>query len=161
MNRGGVSGRAMRGRRTVTRSCAVWMLVAAAVATADVSGQSGDEAAIDAVIGSAYIDGIQRNGDRAAIRSGFHPGFVMKVLEGDAVRDVSLEEWIGRLPPAGRPPRAEVSYNVSQTLIHGSAAVAEVEVFFDGRHRFTDLISLYRTGDRWRIVSKVFHREGS
>ena len=51
----------------------------------------------------AYVEGIHGNGDRDVIRAGFHPDFVMKVLSAEGtVRDVTIEQWIERLPPATR-----------------------------------------------------------
>ena len=137
-----------------------WACLSVLVAAAGAAGQSHAEEAIGEVIESAYIDGIQRNGDRAAIRAGFHPGFVMKVLDGNSVRDVRIEEWIDRLPPEEEGPRADVTHHVTRVLVHGSAAVAEVELFFGGRHRFTDLISLYEIDGAWKIVAKIYQPLG-
>jgi hypothetical protein len=39
----------------------------------------------------------------------------------------------------------------------GTAGLARVELFEDGRHRCTDYLGLYKTDDGWRIVSKLFH----
>jgi ketosteroid isomerase-like protein len=37
-----------------------------------------------------------------------------------------------------------------------AAAVARVEVHRDGKHIFTDYLSLYRFADGWKIVGKIF-----
>jgi hypothetical protein len=114
---------------------------------------------IRGVIESAYIEGIHKNGSREAIRAGFHPDFVMKVLSDDAVADVTIEQWIGRLAPEGTAPGREVTYRIPDVSVSGQAAVARVEVMFDGRHVYTDYMSLYRFSEGWRIVAKIYNTE--
>ena len=78
------------------RGAVVGTLLFVAVGVESASAQTAAEAAIEAVIESAYIDGIQRNGDRSAIRAGFDPGFVMKVLG-----DISFEQELNLDREAG------------------------------------------------------------
>ena len=40
----------------------------------------------------------------------------------------------------------------------GDTAVVKVELSRDGKHVFTDFLSLYRTAKGWQIVAKVFRR---
>lgn len=118
-----------------------------------------DAEAIRRVITSAYVEGLHMNGSRDAIRAGFHPAFVMKVLTDDGITDVTIEEWIARLPAEGTPPPHTVDHAIPDVSVSGVAATAKVEVLFDGRHVFTDYMSLYKFGDDWRIVAKIFNRE--
>lgn len=152
--------------RLSTVVAALLLLAAASLAssTAFSSPASGDPEYPDAeairqVIASAYVEGLHMNGSRDAIRAGFHPGFVMKVLTGDGITDVTIEEWIARLPAEGTTPSHTVDHDIPDVGISGVAAVAKVEILFDGRHVFTDYMSLYKFGDDWRIVAKVFNRE--
>ena len=119
-----------------------------------------DAEAIRDVITSAYIEGLHKNGSREDIRAGFHPDFVMKVLRDDGIVNVTIEEWIARLPAQGTSPDRTVSHRTPTVDISGVAATARVEVMFDGEHVFTDYMSLYRFSDGWRIVGKIFNREG-
>lgn len=117
-----------------------------------------DAEAVREVITSAYIEGLHMNGSREDIRAGFHPDFVMKVLSDDAIVDVTIEEWIARLPVEGTSPDHTVSHRIPNVDVSGVAATARVEVLFDGEHVFTDYVSLYRFSDGWRIVGKIFDR---
>ncbi|MFW6084228.1 MAG: nuclear transport factor 2 family protein [Gemmatimonadota bacterium] len=119
-----------------------------------------DAEAIREVITSAYIEGLHRNGSREDIRAGFHPDFVMKVLSDDGIVDVTIEDWIARLPEEGTSPDHTVSHRIPTVDVSGVAATARVEVLFDGEHVFTDYMSLYRFSDGWKIVGKIFNREG-
>lgn len=118
-----------------------------------------DAEAIRQVITSAYVEGLHMNGSRDAIRAGFHPDFVMKVLTEDGLTDVTIEEWIARLPAEGTPPSHTVDHEIPDVSVSGVAATARVEILFDDRHVFTDYMSLYKFGDDWRIVAKIFNRE--
>jgi len=40
--------------------------------------------------------------------------------------------------------------------VTGNAAVARVEIYRDGKHAFTDYLSLYKFPDGWLIVGKIF-----
>lgn len=118
-----------------------------------------DAEAIRQVITSAYVEGLHMNGSRDAIRAGFHPDFVMKVLTEEGMSDVTIEEWIARLPAEGTSPPHTVDHEIPDVSVSGVAATAKVEILFDGRHIFTDYMSLYKFGDDWRIVTKIFNRE--
>jgi hypothetical protein len=109
------------------------------------------------VITESYIDGIHKNGDRAVIRRGFHPSFVMKVLSNGQVSDVTIEQWIGRLPAEGTPVQRQIAARFPNVAVTGNTAVATVEVDVDGRHTYTDYISLYKFAEGWRMVGKVFY----
>ena len=95
----------MRGDLKV-RILGALVAAAALVGPAAAEAQHHDADEIRSVIMSAYIDGLQSNGSREDIRRGFHPDFVMKVLRDGAVTSVTIEEWIGRLPPEGRRARS-------------------------------------------------------
>ncbi|HET8648387.1 MAG TPA: nuclear transport factor 2 family protein [Vicinamibacteria bacterium] len=41
--------------------------------------------------------------------------------------------------------------------VTGNAAVAQVQLHRNGKHTFTDFLSLYRFPDGWKIVGKIFH----
>ncbi|MFW6088611.1 MAG: nuclear transport factor 2 family protein [Gemmatimonadota bacterium] len=128
-------------------------------APADSDPGNPDAEAIREVITSAYVEGLHMNGSRDAIRAGFHPDFVMKVLTDEGVTDVTIEEWIARLPAEGTSPPRTVGHEIPDVSVSGVAATARVEILFDGRLVFTDYMSLYRFGDEWRIVAKIFNRE--
>ena len=61
------------------------------VAGPDGADTSDDEQEIRRVVMEGYVVGIHGNGDRPAVRTGFHPDFVMKVLGRDgAVANVTI-----------------------------------------------------------------------
>ena len=129
-------------------------LLGAAAAPAD------DAADVQAAIQSAYVDGVHVKLDPAKMRKGFHPDFRMLVLKDGKMTAIALEEWIGRMetgakknPDAPRPASKAAFPMVNVT---GTAAVARVEIDRDGKHTFTDYLSLYKFPDGWLIVGKIF-----
>ena len=139
------------------RSLVVLTLAPLALAATTVPVLADDDTdAIREVIRSAYIEGIHLNGSREDIRAGFHPEFVMSVYSDGGVRPVSIEDWIARLPETGARPDYEVTFDVPTVTLVDDTAVAVVNVFFDGRHVYTDLMGLYRFEEGWRIVNKIF-----
>ena len=136
-------------------TCAfVMTLFAGAAMAAD-----GDRAAIEAVIKTAYVDGVHAKGDPALMRQGFHPDFRMLVLKDGVMTPVDARR-VGGADREGGPraqgPRPQIRHEFTLVDVTGKAAVARVELFRDGKHVFTDYLSLYQFADGWKIVSKIF-----
>ena len=143
-------------KRLTTMLGIIAVISAVAVMASTRTEADADADAIRSVIGSAYVNGLHLNGSRDDIRSGFHPEFVMSVRTDEGVRKVSIEEWIGRLPAEGTDVGHTVTHEIPTVTRTGDAAVATVEVHFDGEHVFTDYMGLYRFPEGWRIVNKIF-----
>ncbi len=130
----------------------------AAPATAD------DEGDIRDVIQRAYIEGIHINGDSEAIRSGFHPSFVMFSQRDGEIRQTLIENWIAAIEKRkAETPESEakadkpnVKGEIEVLDLAGAAAVARVRVHRDGKLVYTDFMSLYRFEDGWKIIGKIF-----
>jgi hypothetical protein len=142
----------MRQRATV-------LAVSLAIAAGAFAGEPAEVDAVKAVVTSAYVEGVHRQGDPALMRAGFHPDFRMYTLRDGKVGIVTLEEWaerIGRSARERKGPAPGVEANFTQVDVTGSAAVARVELHRDGKHVFTDYLSLYKLPEGWRIVAKTF-----
>jgi hypothetical protein len=124
---------------------------------------SEDQLAIKAVLEAAYINGTQIDGDSAAIRKGFHKSFMMFVSgEAGRVNQVSREDWIngieeGKIKNPNKVKPA-VTFKVPMVDVTGSAGIAKVEVSKDGKHVFTDYMSLYKKDGNWKLVGKIYER---
>lgn len=119
---------------------------------------AGDEAAaIESVIQKAYVHGIWLDGDEKAARSGFDPSFVMQVAQEDNTLSVSLDAWLERLGLHGEALDENITHEIRVLDQTGGAAVAKVLVYRDGEALYTDYMSLYKSGDGWKIVAKTFH----
>ncbi|MEE9465915.1 MAG: nuclear transport factor 2 family protein [Candidatus Neomarinimicrobiota bacterium] len=128
----------------------------------DEADVSADAQAIKEVIEAAYVKGIHIDQDPEAIRSGFHPEFNMLVLGDDQIRKISRDAWIERIEAGkaerGGPPTVTTTHKFSLVDVTGHAGVARIEVFKNGKHTYTDYMSLYKFSDGWKIVNKIFYR---
>jgi ketosteroid isomerase-like protein len=137
--------------------------IAAILMTTTLAGTAfaadGDRAAIEAVIKTAYVDGVHVKGDPALMRQGFHPDFRMLWLKDGVMTAVTLDEWAARIEKGARErkgPAPQIRHEFTSVDVTGKAAVARVEIFRDGKHVFTDYLSLYQFADGWKIVAKIF-----
>ena len=72
--------------------------------------------------------------------------------------------WIARLENGNRErtgPRPAIRHEFTTVDVTGNAATVRLELYRDGKHTFTDYLSLYRFQDGWRIVSKIFQSHAS
>jgi len=138
--------------RMTALACAVLVPLAASAA-------DGDRAAIESVIKAAYVEGVHVKGDPALMRKGFHPDFKMFVLREGALTTLTLDEWAGRIEKGARErtgPAPQIRAEFPIVDVTSNTAVARVEIHRDGKHIFTDYLSLYRFADGWKIVGKIF-----
>ena len=148
----------------IVRSAAALTLAAVLSPTLALGGEApaADQAAVREVVVRAYVEGIHKESDPEKIRSGFHSDFTMFVNADEGIIKVTRDEWIARIEEGKRKnpdrPRPEVRHEFSSVDVTGGAAVARIEIFRDGKHTFTDYLSLYRFDDGWRIIGKIFHR---
>jgi hypothetical protein len=140
-------------------------LIAAAAAAAlavpahTQTSPQADEKAVEAVVRSAYVEGVHAKPSAEAMRKGFHPDFRMYVLREGAVTVVTRDEWAARIEKGAaesKTPPPEIRAEFTRIDVTGNAAVAQVQLYRAGKHVFTDYLSLYRFADGWKIVAKTF-----
>jgi hypothetical protein len=143
--------------RTSVLAAAAATLVAASAHAQDAGA---DHKAIEAVVRTAYVNGVHATPSSALMRQGFHPDFRMFTLRDGVLGTVTLDEWAARIDKGAAerkvdPPQVKAEF--SRIDVTGNAAVAQVQLHRDGKHTFTDYLSLYRFADGWKIVGKIFH----
>ena len=134
-------------------------LLAALGAPAHADAAGGDKEAVQSVVKSAYVDGVHASPSAPAMRAGFHPSVRMLVLKDGAMTAVTLDEWASRIEKgaaARTGPAPAIRHEFTHVDVTGDAAVVRLELHRDGRHTFTDYLSLYRFPEGWKIVSKTF-----
>jgi type II secretory pathway component PulC len=121
-----------------------------------------EKKAVMSVVEEAYVKGVHAEPSGEAMRKGFHPDFIMFVQDGEKVTKVTRDEWIARIE-AGKAknsgaPKPVVKHDFPMVEVTGKAAVVKVELHRDGKHVFTDFISLYKFENGWKIIGKIFYR---
>ena len=107
-----------------------------------------------------YIDGV-RKGDASALEAAFHSDARMFGALGGQRVDVPIADLIGMA--AAQPVDVDGTFeaNVRSLEEHGDIAVATVdEKNFWGSVHFTDVLSLARFEEGWKIVNKAFTHTG-
>ena len=135
------------------------------VAAIQAQQKDADKAAIKNAIQTAYVDGLQNEGDAEKIDFGFHPDFVMVgVGEDGKVWKYPIANWKesalkkkaeGKLP---LKDDSKISVKFKSIDITGNAAVVKMDYFRGGQHEYVDYISLYKFEDGWKMVAKIFHK---
>lgn len=122
-------------------------------------------AAIKAVIQSAYVEGIQNEGDIEKIDAGIHPDFnLLGIAEDGKIWKLPIAEWKEKVIERrqnGQLPRDNdnlISVKYLSVDVTGTAAVAKFEFYVGKELKYIDYISLYKFEDGWKLVSKIFYK---
>ncbi len=123
-----------------------------------------DKEAIKKVIQTAYVDGLQNEGDMKKIDSGIHPDFVLLgVGKDNSMWKYTITDWKantekklkdGKLPKTGKDL---VSIKFLDVDVTGNAAVAKIEFYVGDVKKYVDYISLYKFGADWMMVNKIYY----
>ena len=126
---------------------------------------SKDKEAIKNVIQTAYVDGLQNEGDTLKIDSGIHPDFnLLGIGKDDSMWAYSITDWKanvvkklqqGKLPKSGDD---FVTVKFTSIDITGTAAVAKIEFYVGKDLTYVDYIALYKFDDGWKMVNKIFYK---
>jgi len=119
-----------------------------------------EETAIQAVILSAYRDGLCNVGDVELVKKGFHPEFRLLGIRDNVLTILPIADWIkitADKKAAGKfPPKTLVSMEFPLIDITGNAAMVKVKFLVGDRHVYTDYLSLLRFSEGWQIVNKIY-----
>jgi hypothetical protein len=145
-----------------------WILFSALAVTAAAQQDAGNGTDVDAikkVIQSAYVEGLQNEGDTVKINLGFHPGFELLIPGKDGgLEKYTLPEWKKKIKDglaSGKLPRKgedKISIKFLFVDVTEDAAVAKFNFFVGTKLTFVDYQFLYKYPDGWKIVSKIFHK---
>lgn len=132
------------------------------IALPSFASENGQEvSAVKKVIENAYVKGIHIDRDIPAIRKGFHEDFNMLIFRDDEIRKMTIGEWIAgiekRIKKDQSPPKHDTICKFPMVDVTGNAAIAKVEIYRDGKHIYSDYMSLYRFSDGWKIVNKIYY----
>lgn len=142
-----------------------FLLIFTVLISLSVFAQEDEKETIKKVIQTAYVEGLQNEGDLDKIDSGIHPGFqLLGIDKGDEMWVLTIDEWKKRTEKKkidGKFPRTgkdKVSIKFDSIDITGTAAVAKIEFYVGEVKMFVDYISLYKFESGWKMVNKIFYR---
>ncbi len=112
---------------------------------------------IDAVktVCNYYIDG-GTNGDSVTFSKAFSPTGLMQYMRNDTLKIVSLKDFMAGNKNSGK--KQDRKSKIESVEVYGNAATAKITIEYPTFY-FHDIMSLLKTKDGWKIVSKIFYRE--
>jgi len=145
------------------------VLIAALVVTATLCVSAQDvekeQTEIKRIVQTAYVEGLQNEGDKIKIEEGFHPEFnLLGIGKDDQLSKYPISDWSARqvakrdagdLPLQGDK---KVSVKFKQVDVTGTAATVKLEFFIGDTLTYVDYLSLYKFESGWKIVSKIYHK---
>lgn len=114
-----------------------------------------DKAAITQAI-YCYIEA-GRKGDSSIARNAFTPNATMSWFENGEMQSVPIQELYDFYDNPDIP-KGNVTYEMSLCNVADDVAVVRIESQF-GTARYSDMFSLVKDADGWKIVSKTYHRK--
>lgn len=99
----------------------------------------------------AYLEA-GRKGDSKIAQQGFAPAATMSWTENNALKSVPIKDLYAYFD---QKPR-QVAADIVACNVAGTVAMVRLESQFDDA-RFTDMFTLVKDGDAWKIVSKVYN----
>lgn len=124
-----------------------------------------EKEAIKNVVQTAYVEGLQNEGDADKIDQGFHEHFhLLGISEKDEMWHLNITEWkkkqvqkrkSGELPFANEN---KVSVKFASIDVTGTAAMVKLEYFVGDKLTYIDYISLYKFESGWKMVNKIFYK---
>ena len=128
------------------------------------SSQQGEMEAVKKVVFESYINGAFNELDADSMEEGFHEDFAIYSAKGEAIDKYPIAEWVSGVRKRKtddynpKDPKNVWDHKFINIDITGGAAQVKVELRNQGKHVFTDYLSLLKFDSGWKIVGKVYHR---
>lgn len=112
----------------------------------------------------AYVNGAFNELDVDAMRKGFHEDFAIYSPKGEAISKYPIKAWTDGVAKRkannynAKDPKNKWEHNFAAVDVTGHAAQVKVELHNQGKHVYTDYLSLLKFESGWRIVAKVYHQ---
>ena len=122
-----------------------------------------EEEAVKKLVLKSYVHGAFNELSPEAMRKGFHPDFAIFSADGEDISRYPIETWAEgvekRKAKEDFDPANNVwEHNFASVDVTGGAAAVKIELIREGKHVYTDYLSLLKFDSGWRIVAKVYHR---
>ena len=121
---------------------------------------------IKKIIQTAYIEGLENEGDTVKIDLGFHPDFkLLGIGKNNSLWNYSIQKWKesslkkkenGEFPLKGDQ---KVSAKFLWVDVDGNAAICKLAYYIGNKITYIDYISLYKFDNGWKMVSKIYDKQ--
>ena len=113
------------------------------------------------LVKTAYLHGAFNELNPDAMAAGFHDDFAIFSAKGEELSRYEIADWVAgvrkRKESSDFDPASNIwDYKFAIVDVTDGSAVAKVELSKDGKHIYTDYLSLLRFESGWKIVAKVY-----
>lgn len=151
--------------KTITMKNLLIFIVLLSTITLSAQNVDEDKEAIKKVIQTAYVDGLQNEGDIEKIDAGIHPDFnLLGIEEGEKMWAYSITDWkasVLKKKEAGKYPKTGddlVTVKFPYIDVTGTAAMVKIEFYVGEKLTYVDYIALYKFDNKWKMVNKIFYK---
>jgi hypothetical protein len=126
-----------------------------------VSENEAAETEIKELIENAYVHGAFNELNPEAMANGFHKDFAIFSAKGEELSRYEIADWVAGVKKRKGSEDFDPKNNVWEHKfaiidVTGHSAIAKVELSNDGKHVYTDYLSLLKFDTSWKIVAKVY-----
>jgi hypothetical protein len=121
------------------------------------------ETEIKSLIEKAYVHGAFNELNPEAMRKGFHPDFAIFSADGEQISKYPIDAWANsaakrKADPGFDPDKNIWKHHFASVDVTGGSAAVKIELSHEGKHVYTDYLSLLKFESGWKIVAKVYHQ---
>ncbi|MFC1553293.1 nuclear transport factor 2 family protein [candidate division KSB1 bacterium] len=117
---------------------------------------------ITKLVKNCYFNGAFNGLDTKAMKKGFHSDFAVYSKDGKKVEKFTISKWIETIEKnknskGFNPDKVKALCKIVELDVTGDAATVKAEIYKNQKKVYTDYLSLIRSDDGWKIISKVYH----
>ena len=124
---------------------------------------SSEKEAVEDLIMKSYVHGAFNELNPEAMLSGFHPDFAIFSANGETLARYEIKVWADGVRKRKSDPKFDAAKNVwehnfASVDVTGNVAAVKIELSKEGKHIYTDYLSLIKFDSGWKIVAKVYNK---
>lgn len=120
-----------------------------------------EETIIRNLIEDSYLNGALNQMDTDAMYKGYHPDFAIFYAEGKELKELPLDVWVKMVNAYKQSSDdnglRKFEYEFVQIDVNETAAFVKLKLIRKGTLIFTDLLTLLKFENQWKIVTKIYH----
>lgn len=121
------------------------------------------KAEVEELVLKSYVHGAFNELNPDAMANGFHKDFAIFSAKGEELSRYEISDWVAGVRKRKSSPEFDASKNTwdhrfSNVSVTGNAATIQVDLSRDGKHVYTDYLSLLKFDSGWKIVAKVYYK---
>lgn len=120
-----------------------------------------EETKIRNLIEKCYLNGALNEMNTDAMYEGYQPDFAIFYAEGKALKKLSLDVWAKIVNDYKKSTDdsglRKFDYEFVQIDVNETAAYVKIKLMRNGTLVFTDLLTLLKFENQWKIVTKIYH----